>query len=616
MPVKTRCLTVIIAVLWLNWGAAGAQEALDRNGKGVSFSLFKTKDTSLTIESIISGNYYFKDGNEFTERSMPSDIFWIKLDFGDEFARLDTEEKWFLRTPGFEYASLYFQENDIIKEMKFGRFLNENPEKRSIMYLAGIPFESNSLIDGRYLFLKVRRVVLLDRIDKWKIAYGSTLQNDIIKGFYSSRDMDVMIPIFVFSGICLVMFIFTLGFYFYTKRQEFLFYAGYVLFLFLYLTGDLFRLPQLIFGEFNLISYTFFQVNQVTINLAYILFVIYYLETKDFYPRLHVALKWIAYVLTLVIVLDIAFLLAEYFIGHIYLLDLERVIMTVFGLVGMTYLLFKRKDKLAVFIVTGSFCYMLGALGLLFLRHRLYMVVGSSLEILIFAYGLTYKLQLEYKERMQFQKDSFVNQSRALRAQMNPHFIFNSLSSIQYLISNEQKESAIKYLNKFSALMRNLLEGSIESNNLLANEISLLEKYLELESLRFDSSFNYKIIIDENIDTSAIEIPTLILQPFVENAILHGLLNRSQADKLLLLSFALEDSYLVCKIEDNGIGREAAEEMKSALVGSKKSRGIEVTEKRLQMLNKHQNNHFQIIDKKDNKGNSLGTLVIIKIYIE
>ena len=302
--------------------------------------------------------------------------------------------------------------------------------------------------------------------------------------------------------------------------------------------------------------------------------------------------------------------------ANIHLMNFERITMTSFGLGGMIYLLLKTKDKLGYFIVIGSFLYMVGALALLFTQTRIYMVLGSSLEILIFACGLTYKIQQEYQAKLKFQKESLLFENKALRAQMNPHFIFNSLSSIQHLIISGKKEASIKYLNKFSLLMRNLLESSIETNVVLTEEISLLEKYLELESLRFSESFQFSITVDEQLDPDTVEVPALIVQPFVENAILHGLLKKNEGEKLLQIRFKKVAHFIICEVEDNGIGRQASEALESELKNSKKSRGIEVTEKRLKMLNKSEDVFFQIIDKTDKMGKATGTLVIIKIGIE
>ena len=164
--------------------------------------------------------------------------------------------------------------------------------------------------------------------------------------------------------------------------------------------------------------------------------------------------------------------------------------------------------------------------------------------------------------------------------------------------------------------MRNLLESSIETNVILSEEISLLEKYLELESLRFNKSFQFTISVDEQLDQDSVEVPALIVQPFVENAILHGLLKKTEGKKQVDIRFKQEGHFIICEVEDNGIGRSASESLETELKNSKKSRGIEVTQKRLQMINKSEDISIQIIDKKDEHANATGTLVIIKIRIE
>jgi len=386
----------------------------------------------------------------------------------------------------------------------------------------------------------------------------------------------------------------------------------YVLFLLLYLNSEVFKLHELFFGSYGLLSYTFFQVSQVVINFCYILFIIHYLDTKSTYKKLHKALILIAYLLGGIILTDIVFFATKFFVGHIYLLDFERLVMTLFGLAGMIYLTWKSKDKLAYFVVIGSFFYMIGALGLLFLSEARYMIIGSTLEILIFASGLAYKIQGEFREKLRFQSEAIKNKNKALRAQINPHFIFNSLSSIQHFITENNKQGALKYLSKFSRLTRNILESSIESRVVLSDEITMIEDYLALEALRFDNSFSYEIIIEPNVEVDIIEIPMLIIQPFIENAILHGLLNKEGDSKVLTISFRQNLEFLTCIIDDNGIGREASS--KKQRLHKNKSRGLEVTSERLKINNLSDNN-IQVIDKSDDNGKSLGTTVIIKISL-
>lgn len=140
----------------------------------------------------------------------------------------------------------------------------------------------------------------------------------------------------------------------------------------------------------------------------------------------------------------------------------------------------------------------------------------------------------------------------------------------------------------------------------------MLNDYLELESLRFDNSFIYEITIDSKIDTNTVEVPYMILQPFVENAILHGLLPKKSENKKLVINFYMENNFVVCEIDDNGIGREASKELKQGYKKDKKSRGIEVTKNRLETLSEDKD-LITIIDKYDENNNALGTKVILKI---
>ena len=171
----------------------------------------------------------------------------------------------------------------------------------------------------------------------------------------------------------------------------------------------------------------------------------------------------------------------------------------------------------------------------------------------------------------------------ALRGQMNPHFIFNSLNAIQHFITTRDKEEALNYLSKFSKLIRKILENSRENTVSISNEMQLLELYIQLEQLRFSNKFDYHIVIDEKIDMENTEIPPLLIQPYIENAILHGLINKNGKGELW---FSLErnNGLLICKIEDNGIGRARAQKIEQGKVSRHRSLGIKVTEERISGL--------------------------------
>ncbi|MHA7830001.1 MAG: sensor histidine kinase [Flagellimonas sp.] len=198
-------------------------------------------------------------------------------------------------------------------------------------------------------------------------------------------------------------------------------------------------------------------------------------------------------------------------------------------------------------------------------------------------------------------------EKRVLRAQMNPHFIFNSLSSIQHLISSDDKKGALTYLSKFSKLLRQVLESSVNITLVLKEEIELLKIYVELEALRFDHSFSYSFDIDKNLDLDKYEIPMLLVQPYIENAIIHGLMPKT-GDKKLTVSFKDIDNYIECIIEDNGVGitKPKKKEVKNI------SRGMSITGKRINALKKFSDQELVKVEDLNTDGFS-GTKVTILI---
>ncbi|MBS1910841.1 MAG: histidine kinase [Bacteroidetes bacterium] len=205
-------------------------------------------------------------------------------------------------------------------------------------------------------------------------------------------------------------------------------------------------------------------------------------------------------------------------------------------------------------------------------------------------------------------------QLQALRAQMNPHFIFNSLNSILHFIVGHDTESAHRYLSKFSRLMRATLENSKAETISLADELEQLRLYLDLESLRFDNSFTYRITVDPAINTNNMEVPPMLIQPYVENAIKHGLAHRSSPGTLTI-DFRQTPAHLVCSIIDNGVGRiRAAQIQKNALVDHR-SYGMEITRNRLDTLSllSRQRYTLEVTDLVDPTGAAAGTR--IDLYI-
>ncbi len=204
---------------------------------------------------------------------------------------------------------------------------------------------------------------------------------------------------------------------------------------------------------------------------------------------------------------------------------------------------------------------------------------------------------------------------QALRAQMNPHFIFNCLSSINRFILKNKTEEASDYLTKFSRLIRMVLNNSKQSFISLEDELETLRLYLEMERLRFKNSFDYSFTYKNSVEAGNIFIPPLLLQPFAENAIWHGLMHK-QEKGFLNFDFCAEENFLLCMIMDNGVGREQAELLKSKSAEKQKSMGLKITTERLSLLNNNSNQQtfFTIEDLTDKNGHAAGTRVHLKIF--
>jgi tetratricopeptide (TPR) repeat protein len=213
-----------------------------------------------------------------------------------------------------------------------------------------------------------------------------------------------------------------------------------------------------------------------------------------------------------------------------------------------------------------------------------------------------------------FQQQATELEMQALRAQMNPHFIFNCLSSINRFILINKTEAASDYLTKFSRLIRMALHNSEKPLITLESELEALRLYLDLERLRFKNAFNYSITFINTIDINAVHIPPMLIQPFAENAIWHGLMHKKEKGNLEIEIFQQGD-FLSCTIRDDGIGRKKAREMKSKSASTHKSMGVQITESRIEMLQqKEQLDAFiTITDLVLPDGSTGGTEVLLKI---
>jgi LytS/YehU family sensor histidine kinase len=204
-------------------------------------------------------------------------------------------------------------------------------------------------------------------------------------------------------------------------------------------------------------------------------------------------------------------------------------------------------------------------------------------------------------------------EAKALRSQMDPHFIFNCMNSIKALIQQKEEDRAVSYLTTFSKLLRTILQNADKREITLFDEIETCRLYAQLESMRFGNKFIYNFYVDKTLDLKSVQVPALILQPFIENAIWHGIMPK-EGEGCIKVSIEKRGDSICCIIDDNGIGRELSLKNKfKHQEATHQSKGVKLTQSRLDLDNalNHRDATVETIDKKEGNGTACGTTVIL-----
>jgi tetratricopeptide (TPR) repeat protein len=229
------------------------------------------------------------------------------------------------------------------------------------------------------------------------------------------------------------------------------------------------------------------------------------------------------------------------------------------------------------------------------------------------------KMILEQKEseklKAEYEKELLYREAKVLRAQMNPHFIFNCLTSINRYIVKSDHKTASNYLTKFAKLIRLILDNSAEEYISLDAEQQTLKLYIDMELLRFDDIFEYEIINDDALTTENVSIPPMLIQPYVENAIWHGLLHLDDKGKLWVKFKRNGNNSLIVEVEDNGVGRQKAKELEGNDIFKKRSYGMQISKDRIEIINRlyKYKTSVKVFDLEDEQGKSAGTRVVLEI---
>ena len=467
-------------------------------------------------------------------------------------------------------------------------------------------------------------------------------------------------------GILFLLSVYHIILYFQQRDRTYLYYGlfaftGFVAHVLNDRNGFIHELIKPISGILSQSGFALIWIN----SLLYFIFGFTFVGLKNY------SVKWYKFIFYSVYILMAASIVISYTGGKYVLINgTYMMFLSVVAVLSIiSYIpLFKLHHPLKKYIIVGSIIFFTTSIAATFIiptmgdiGHSVF-YIGLIIENMIFSLGLGHKQKLIAQQRIEAQEE-LINQLQeneklknevhkqlkmevttysslaekeklekleakyekefaelrisSLRSQMNPHFIFNSLNAIKLYVIDNDKENAVYYLNKFSKLIRKILSTTRQKEISLSEELETLKLYLEIENIRFSNSINVKFDVENNISMEMIKIPSLILQPFVENALWHGFAMK-EGDRTLKIGVRKEhDSHIIITIEDNGIGREKALKAKQKKLITRESIGIQLTKDRLDNFSKeYENKHsLELIDLHDDNNKPCGTVVVMKIPV-
>jgi sensor histidine kinase YesM len=434
-----------------------------------------------------------------------------------------------------------------------------------------------------------------------------------------------LVSILFFMGLFLLLQ------YFFSRQRYFLYYSFYLFSMWFFSIWGFSHSPFVssLMNYFPFLKFTLRQNFYVlTTQYFYFLFLTEFLEIHLKYPKIDRFLKVFRRIIFYLILLELFFTLIYRRLDfEIYLTIISQIFLSIGGIIA-NFLILRIKGKSTNFIKVGSMSLLFAALfGFFTIYYKifpestdifphypnLFFNYFVLLEILCFSLGIGYKYLESIRDKARLQREVSQSELNVLRLQINPHFIFNSLNSIKSFILKKRTQEASQYLTDFSQLFRAVLEQSREPIITLKEEIETLLLYIKLEQKRLQDKFELVYKIDESTDNEEVAIPSLLLQPYIENAIKHGL-SPLKSGGILKLEFEKEDEFLICKIEDNGIGRRTTQSQKKD--SQHHSMGTQIIDERLQLFRDSYNWDITvtIIDKYDGE-TPTGTLVVVRIPI-
>ncbi|MBJ2174140.1 histidine kinase [Aureibaculum sp. A20] len=410
-------------------------------------------------------------------------------------------------------------------------------------------------------------------------------------------------------------------FFILNKRKQYLYYSLFLLCFFLY------YLKNISYGKFDLI-YDYINYPLLLLGLAsYIAFGRDVLETKKKIPEWD---RMIVLAMRSTFIIAFVFIGIQFFFGHNYQDRAFIFLMPIIAVFSvLTYfVLTKIEGKHVTYFIIGSVSYLTLAIAAYLLKMafdnehfmglqpKLLMYLGALIEMLMTALLIGNKLKTYEKNKVKIENELVIKTKEMndlkmtiLQTQMDPHFLYNSLNSINNFVLQHDKEKASDYITKFSRLIREVLKNSTSLTIPLEDDLGILGLYIKLEQMRMIGGFDYIVTIDEGINLRDIQVPPLFMQPYIENAIWHGF-NTKKNYKRISLSIYDEEDNIRCEIIDNGVGIKESQAKRAKYKSDRKPFGLKASEDRIKLLHENQKVYVIIEDISDH--NNTGTKVTIK----
>lgn len=572
----------------------------------VPFSVIVTNeeiDSTEDIAQFLIDDKYVQPGQPML--ISPLHTYWLRLNFEDIDLRLS--DSWIIRFPNYDEIILYPIRQNGVDEEDFAS-INKTRQVRFMPY-TDFEVAPSDLWQDKYLFFKIKHTSVRDRLHEPEFLHPEIAEKE---GFslISMKDFIRQVPYLLFIGGILLMILYSLGIFFMNRDRLFMFYSIYLFMLLMYLGIRLPFLFSYLESHFPRYMYIHNELIQILVNISYLWFAAIFLNAPRDFPLLDKAIRWAIRLLIFIFIMVFLVLVTGYMAEYEqYIIAAERYFMILFALGAYIYIILNYKHKIVLYLVMGSIFFLAGGvLSMIFLNIS-YMMLGTAIEVFVFSLAMGYRIKQSEQEKKNIENEIDKIRLIALKAQMNPHFIFNSLNSIRaYVITNETKKAS-DYITKFAKLIRLILHYASKDSILLQSELEALQLYVELEQLRFRDDFNFDLRLDQRIKPNQVWVPPLILQPYVENAIVHGLAPKKD-NKILRVMVIMNQNHLEFVVRDNGVGRNYSKSISKEMNPAHKSMAMELTRRRIELMDTENTDKpkIAITDLKEN-GDPSGTEV-------